>query len=119
MAPGDKRTRNFRASTEQGDVANIAGVSTGRNAALPRYSPDLYSGKNKSDGGRPARGASPTISCPRSDFSPMSRILLAEDDNDMRRFLVKALQNAGHDVVAFDNGCPPMSASARSRSRCS
>jgi len=34
----------------------------------------------------------------------MSRILLAEDDNDMRRFLVKALQNAGHDVVAFDNG---------------
>jgi two-component system cell cycle response regulator CpdR len=34
----------------------------------------------------------------------MSRILLAEDDTDMRRFLVKALQNAGHDVVAFDNG---------------
>jgi two-component system cell cycle response regulator CpdR len=34
----------------------------------------------------------------------MSRILLAEDDNDMRRFLVKALQSAGHDVVAFDNG---------------
>jgi two-component system cell cycle response regulator CpdR len=37
-------------------------------------------------------------------ISPMSRILLAEDDTDMRRFLVKALQNAGHDVVAFDNG---------------
>ena len=34
----------------------------------------------------------------------MTRILLAEDDNDMRRFLAKALQNAGHDVVAFDNG---------------
>jgi two-component system, cell cycle response regulator CpdR len=34
----------------------------------------------------------------------MSRILLAEDDSDMRRFLAKALQNAGHDVVAFDNG---------------
>lgn len=34
----------------------------------------------------------------------MSRILLAEDDNDMRRFLVKALQNAGYEVVAFDNG---------------
>jgi two-component system cell cycle response regulator CpdR len=34
----------------------------------------------------------------------MSRILLAEDDNDMRRFLAKALQNAGHDVVSFDNG---------------
>ncbi len=34
----------------------------------------------------------------------MSRIILAEDDNDMRRFLCKALQNAGYDVVAFDNG---------------
>ncbi|MFO1185346.1 MAG: response regulator [Bauldia sp.] len=34
----------------------------------------------------------------------MSRILLAEDDNDMRRFLAKALQNAGYEVVAFDNG---------------
>src|SRR5262249_62032844 len=34
----------------------------------------------------------------------MSRILLAEDDHDMRRFLAKALQNAGHDVVSFDNG---------------
>lgn len=33
-----------------------------------------------------------------------TRILLAEDDDDMRRFLLKALQNAGHDVVAFDNG---------------
>jgi len=34
----------------------------------------------------------------------MSRIILAEDDNDMRRFLAKALQNAGYDVVSFDNG---------------
>ena len=34
----------------------------------------------------------------------MHRILLAEDDNDMRRFLVKALQNAGYDVASFDNG---------------
>lgn len=34
----------------------------------------------------------------------MSRIILAEDDNDMRRFLVKALQNAGYDVISFDNG---------------
>lgn len=32
------------------------------------------------------------------------KILLAEDDNDMRRFLVKALQNAGFDVISFDNG---------------
>src|SRR5271155_5241509 len=33
-----------------------------------------------------------------------TKILLAEDDNDMRRFLVKALQNAGYDVTSFDNG---------------
>ena len=32
------------------------------------------------------------------------QILLAEDDNDMRRFLVKALENAGYDVASFDNG---------------
>ena len=35
---------------------------------------------------------------------PMNRILLAEDDNDMRRFLAKALNNAGYEVVSFDNG---------------
>ena len=34
----------------------------------------------------------------------MARILLAEDDDDMRRFLVKALERAGHEVVGFDNG---------------
>ena len=34
----------------------------------------------------------------------MVRILLAEDDNDMRRFLVKALERAGYDVSDFDNG---------------
>ena len=33
-----------------------------------------------------------------------TKILLAEDDNDMRRFLVKALQNAGYTVSSFDNG---------------
>jgi two-component system cell cycle response regulator CpdR len=36
--------------------------------------------------------------------SAMSKILLAEDDTDMRRFLVKALQNAGFDVISYDNG---------------
>jgi two-component system, cell cycle response regulator CpdR len=34
----------------------------------------------------------------------MGRILLAEDDEDMRRFLVKALENAGYQVISFDNG---------------
>ncbi|HVT56665.1 MAG TPA: response regulator [Xanthobacteraceae bacterium] len=32
------------------------------------------------------------------------KILLAEDDNDMRRFLVRALTKAGYEVVSFDNG---------------
>jgi two-component system cell cycle response regulator CpdR len=32
------------------------------------------------------------------------KILLAEDDNDMRRFLVRALQQAGFSVKSFDNG---------------
>ncbi|MBV8448634.1 MAG: response regulator [Hyphomicrobiales bacterium] len=34
----------------------------------------------------------------------MHKIILAEDDNDMRRFLVRALVNAGYDVVSYDNG---------------
>ncbi|MFK5977659.1 MAG: response regulator [Rhizobiaceae bacterium] len=34
----------------------------------------------------------------------MTKILLAEDDNDMRKFLAKALNNAGYEVVSFDNG---------------
>ena len=34
----------------------------------------------------------------------MPKILLAEDDGDMRRFLGRALANAGYEVVAFDNG---------------
>ena len=34
----------------------------------------------------------------------MHKILLAEDDNDMRRFLVKALENAGFQVSPHDNG---------------
>jgi two-component system, cell cycle response regulator CpdR len=34
----------------------------------------------------------------------MARILLAEDDNDLRRFLVKALERAGHKVTAFGEG---------------
>ena len=35
---------------------------------------------------------------------PLPKILLAEDDNDMRRFLVKALENAGFEVSPHDNG---------------
>ena len=32
------------------------------------------------------------------------KILLAEDDNDMRRFLVKALEKAGYKDISYDNG---------------
>jgi len=34
----------------------------------------------------------------------MAKIILAEDDNDMRRFLVKALEKAGHNVTSFAEG---------------
>ena len=34
----------------------------------------------------------------------MTRILLAEDDNDMRKFLAKALEKAGHSVVSCEDG---------------
>jgi two-component system, cell cycle response regulator CpdR len=40
----------------------------------------------------------------RSSVEAMTKILLAEDDNDMRRFLVKALANAGYEVIDYDNG---------------
>ena len=36
--------------------------------------------------------------------STMAKIILAEDDDDMRRFLVKALEKAGHRVTAFGEG---------------
>ncbi len=35
---------------------------------------------------------------------PVSRILLAEDDDSMRGFLERALVRAGYDVVSFANG---------------
>ena len=38
------------------------------------------------------------------DARCVQRILLAEDDEDMRRFLVRALTKAGYDVVSFGNG---------------
>jgi two-component system cell cycle response regulator CpdR len=34
----------------------------------------------------------------------MAKIILAEDDDDMRRFLVKALEKAGHVVTSFGEG---------------
>ncbi|HZV21117.1 MAG TPA: response regulator [Hyphomicrobiales bacterium] len=34
----------------------------------------------------------------------MQTILLAEDDDSMRRFLAKALEKAGYEVVSYGNG---------------
>lgn len=34
----------------------------------------------------------------------MAIIMLAEDDGDMRRFLTRALEKAGHEVMAFGEG---------------
>jgi len=34
----------------------------------------------------------------------LASILLAEDDESMRRFLAQALERAGHDVTAFGDG---------------
>jgi two-component system, cell cycle response regulator CpdR len=44
------------------------------------------------------------IDTPETSFPLNPKILLAEDDGDMRRFLAKALQNAGYAVASFDNG---------------
>jgi len=54
-------------------------------------------------GGRDNLGNGP--SCQSAVTSRMmAKILLAEDDTDMRRFLVRALQNAGFEVISYDNG---------------
>ena len=38
------------------------------------------------------------------------RILVADDDNALRHAITKLLKNAGHDVVAFDNGADALDA---------
>jgi two-component system cell cycle response regulator CpdR len=58
----------------------------------------------KTGPGRRAGAARRTAEADQDGQDEMTRILLAEDDNDMRRFLAKALQKAGYDVVSFDNG---------------
>lgn len=34
----------------------------------------------------------------------MARIILAEDDDNLRPFLARSLENAGHEVLAFSDG---------------
>jgi two-component system cell cycle response regulator CpdR len=58
-------------------------------------SPDIY---------RPSGLVNASICLESRFISSMHKILLAEDDNDMRRFLVKALENAGFEVSHHDNG---------------
>ena len=40
----------------------------------------------------------------KMQINTMAKIILAEDDDDMRRFRVKALEKAGHHVTAFGEG---------------
>ena len=65
-------------------------------------SPVIYPASGLWDAWARHRGATPKLTTPAG--WTMAKIILAEDDNDMRRFLVKALQNAGFDVISFDNG---------------
>jgi two-component system cell cycle response regulator CpdR len=59
------------------------------------------SGPDIEASGRPPRRIKRSVEYMSND---LPKILLAEDDTDMRRFLVKALQNAGFNVVSYDNG---------------
>jgi two-component system cell cycle response regulator CpdR len=64
-------------------------------AARRSLSPEIYPLSGLVNGLMLQSGLRPTA---------MHKILLAEDDNDMRRFLVKALENAGFQVSSHDNG---------------
>lgn len=73
------------------------GESGRRLAAAPSCKLSPGYGSFRPPHGRPKR----SVECMSND---LPKILLAEDDTDMRRFLVKALQNAGFNVVSYDNG---------------
>jgi two-component system cell cycle response regulator CpdR len=45
----------------------------------------------------------------------MARILIAEDDESMRHFLVRALQRAGHDVIGVNHGAAALPVLADTR----
>jgi two-component system cell cycle response regulator CpdR len=67
----------------------------------PDGSPHIY--RRSRLWGGPDVKDSPALMTQQLSPQPI-KILLAEDDNDMRRFLVKALQNAGYDVIDYANG---------------
>lgn len=60
-------------------------------------SPDVYREKVNVPG-------EASIHSLNGQYEMTQKILLAEDDNDMRRFLVKALEKAGYAVLSYDNG---------------
>jgi two-component system cell cycle response regulator CpdR len=90
-------------------AAGDAPLSTpmrGRRAFTRSLPASRHNGSHTADADLPPEGSHPGAG---ADFSGlvtivMSRIILAEDDGDMRRFLAKALEKAGHEVVSFDNG---------------
>src|SRR5499427_7861754 len=89
-------------------ATTIAGnqlLSMGTKGGCPRGpgSPVIYPASGLWTQEQKTRGARGGHSPPRAGWK-MAKIILAEDDGDMRRFLVKALQNAGYDVISFDNG---------------
>lgn len=45
----------------------------------------------------------------------MARILLAEDDDSMRRFLAMALERAGHDIISVEDGLAALAALEKDR----
>jgi two-component system cell cycle response regulator CpdR len=91
-----RETGSFRYRRRSGRLVRAAAPDGA--TAFTRFLPDerlmaKLERPNMTDTNRPIR---PDLLQPR--------ILLAEDDGDMRRFLAKALQNAGFDVISFDNG---------------
>ncbi|VTZ27728.1 Response regulator receiver protein CpdR (modular protein) [Methylocella tundrae] len=78
----------------------------GRKHAWPRLRPQIFMGflPNAPLLGRHCEAPMNDMNFPTQSKIQLGKILLAEDDSDMRRFLGKALQNAGYSVASFDNG---------------
>lgn len=77
--------------------------SVGKNAACKRYHETGGMGRLPACWGD--RISRPNgIGTGMKGMSSSMKILLAEDDDDMRRFLVKALEKAGYAVQSYDNG---------------
>src|ERR1700722_11085150 len=92
LAAGNRRPRLIRAAIGSRNTGTRTRSRRSRAVSFTRNLPSVgLSGRDRS-------------SNPDSTIPAMHKILLAEDDNDMRRFLVKALENAGFQVSPHDNG---------------